>query len=423
MSFGWRVVLQIDSLSRQECVRFSDVPVADPAHIAVVSRNAATDSMADRLFTRLHQALRTLSPTSEVSEFCGGPRLLACMARGEPTCRSVLGVVTGTQLISADLAQLILDWQQQRPRRSTVLPILQPGVKPSTVLPPPSDKLIALFAVGPIEDLAPDLLRAARVGGADYRLFISYRRNDAQELAEQLHDDFTHAGFRVFLDRFRGMPGRPFPAVLAEELAGMGLVLVIESRDIGSAPWVLAEVAFAQALRLGLLALSLPGGPTFSAIPARDRHRPPHADWKRTPSGQPVLVDPARQAVVEFVRDRYAQQALYRQLFLENLLHRAVAPHGLSITPMGGGAFKVDGPNAYLVQLAARPPRLADVRKAVTSAAAAGAFPLVLGAHRLLPPDEAEDLSWLAGTLPAGLHNEGRIRLLARSFASGKVPP
>src|SRR6202000_958869 len=101
-----------------------------------------------RLYRRLLTMLSGLSPRGASPHRCSGPRLLSCMARGEPACHSLLVALTGTQPISAHLAALMRDWQRARPHRSTVLPFLPPGALPSHVLPSPLDRLIALFTAG-----------------------------------------------------------------------------------------------------------------------------------------------------------------------------------------------------------------------------------------------------------------------------------
>src|SRR5262245_50212674 len=130
MQSGWRVVLQIDSLNRAECQRFADIPVLDPVHIAIVAEDPALSAEAERLFLRLMSTLSALSPSASPAQFCRGPRLFHCMARDEPTCRSLLVVLTGSGRISSHLEQLMLDWQSQRPQHSSVLPILPAGASP-----------------------------------------------------------------------------------------------------------------------------------------------------------------------------------------------------------------------------------------------------------------------------------------------------
>jgi hypothetical protein len=424
MNPGWRLVLQLDSPTRAECWRFADVSGIGPTHISIVAEETASGMVAERLFRRLLSAVSALTLRGATPGFCGGPRLLSCMARHEPSCQSLLVAVTGSHRISTGLRQLMRDWTLTRPQRSSVLPVLPAGVSPSAVLPHPLDRLIGLFINGPVESLAPDVLRAAGVGGGDFRAFVSYRRDDAADLAEQVHDELTRSGFQVFLDRFRGLPGQPFPRVLAEELADKGLVVVIESPLVRSSPWTLAEVGFARALRLGLLALAMPGGPQLRAIPAADRHTPSAGEWISAGAGGLRLRPSACSTAVDFIRQRYAQHVLYRRLYLENLLHRALASTPLSVAAVGQDAFHVSGgARDYVLHLASRPPRLRQVRNASSMAQPLGAHPVVIGAHRFLPPADRPDIEWLADQVSVSLRSESTLPRIAKSLAAGSVPP
>jgi TIR domain len=417
MTSGWRAVLQIDAPYRTGCVLFEPVRLAGPVHIVVQTDQATLEPLARSLFARLQESLKALAPPPQQPSQCCRMPGIHCAARSDAACRSVLVVLAGPTRVSLPIEQLMRDWTAKRPLNSVVLPILPAGVSPAAVFPDPLDKLIALFDYGAIELLVPDILRAAGIGGSEHRLFISYRRDDVEELAEQLHDAFTHAGFHVFLDRFRGAPGASFPPLLRRELAGKGVVLVIESAQIATSKWTLAEVAFARALRLGLLALHLPRAPKFSMIPAADRITP--AGWVRFPFVRPRLGRGGLRKVVDFVRARYAVQSLHRQLYLENLLHRALARHGLSAAAMGGGAFTVGD---HAVQLSPRLPELAEVRSAVTHAQPYGRG-VVVGAARLLPEEDRADLQWLAGQVGASMHSVGRLLRLAKALAAGRVLP
>jgi TIR domain len=416
-------VLQIDTPTRNECRRYRELRIVDPVQITIVAPDLAQAPAAERLFDRLRSSLVALaaSPKPRTS-LCGRSRDLRCMARSEPSCRSVLVVLTGSTRISSRTESLMLDWTATRPVNSSVLPILPAGASPTTVLPSPLHRLTTLFDHGAIEQLAPDVMRTAGIAGREHRLFISYRRDDVQELAEDLHDAFTHRGFHVFLDRFRGIAGTPFPQQLQRELADKGVVLVIESPLIARSRWTLREVSFARALRLGLVALATPGAPQFAAISPADRIQPAPGDWTAS-SPRPRLTPAALQDIVEAIRARYAQHALYRQLYLENLLHRALGRHRLNATVSGGGAFSVTGGAQYVVQLSPRLPELREIRNASTKAGASGACAVVVGAARLLAPDDAADLQWMAAEVKVELRRESAMQRLARSVASGKVPP
>lgn len=414
-SLGWRVVLQIDCPSLSECRRFDDIPVVDPVHIAIVAE-APEASNAVRLYRELESLIGGLT-SGATAQICGHARLLGCMARHEPTCRSVLVPVTGSTAISRSVEDLMRDWIARS--NSTIVPVLPSGARPSGVLPYPYDKLGALFVPGRIELLAPDILRAAGLGGDDYRLFLSYRRADAQDLADQLFDAFSRRGFEVFLDRFRGTPGRAFPRELAEELSNKGLVLVLESPNIRLSKWTLAEVSIALLFRLGLLAVAMPGGPPMSSISGSARWTPDPRDWN---GGR--LADSACDDLVEFVRRSYLKQVTYRRMYLETLLRRALAGQGLTSQPGVDGVHQVvGGGSAYAIHLASRPPKVGDARRVTTAAAAGGAASVLVGPYGLLSPASVTDLRWLAGELNITLRREGEIRRLAAAMAAGSVPP
>jgi hypothetical protein len=108
----------------------------------------------------------------------------------------------------------MVKWEKGGVGNRVVLPILPPDSDPKVILPQLFDERIYQPRVA-IPALAADVLRFADVGSNEYQLFISYRRDDALELAEALHDAFTHEGFEVFLDRCcsRRMPRRGVCAV------------------------------------------------------------------------------------------------------------------------------------------------------------------------------------------------------------------
>jgi hypothetical protein len=282
------------------------------------------------------------------------------------------------------------------------------------VFPSPLDKIIVLFDSGAPETLAADVLRSARLGGTDHRLFISYRRTDAQVVAEQLHDAFVHKGFQVFLDRFVGPPGRAFPQELSEELGDKGVVLVIESPRVTHSPWTLAEVALAVRLRLGLFAVRLPGGPRFSLVRERFDAQAP-AFWRKTSEG-PRLTDKALEAVVAFVRKGYMRQALRRRVFLESKLRRVL---GAPTPVVTDGMYEA---GSYIVHLASRPPRLNDVRRPVVVGRSTKKHPVIVGPVGLLSPDDDSDIRWLAAEARLSLVDEGNMRSMARRMQLRKVP-
>ena len=417
---GWRVIVQIDAPRRKECVTFEDVPVIDPAHIAVVANTRSLSTVAERLFDEIVRQISALSPAVS----CSGPRLLSCRGRTEPSCRSVLVLVTDRTRIKPTTLALVQNWLQTGAAQSTLLPILPVGADPSVVLPPPFDVVQVLFESGNPELLAPDVLRCAAVGAADYRMFISYRRDDARAVADQLHDAFVRSGFHVYLDRFVGTPGQPFPQQLAEELADKGLVVVVESPNVHASKWTLEEVALAAQLRIGLVALLMPASPQFGLI--QDRFDATDtAFWNQSKDGGGVLTLHVLHDVVQFVRRCYVRQVLYRRVYLESLLRRTWMQVGLSAPVPRSGLYDLTSASNpvqhYTLHLSSRPPRLNDIRR-VTEAAAPSRHPVVLGPVRLLPQSDQSDIRWLGATMSLSFADEGGMLPLALSVMTGKVP-
>ena len=420
----WRVVAQIDIPGRKECLRFANVPLLDPAHVAIISDGSSRGSAdANSLFDALVTAIRDLSNPAENPTTCTGPTGLACMARKEPSCYSIL-IAVGDGSTPFQQSQLLTNWTTVRPRRSVVLPIVPHGSKPNVVLPAGVSTKQSLLLAGPISGAVPDILRAARIGIDEFRLFISYRREDSQVLAEQLYDALSRVGFRTYLDRFHGTLGRAFPTQIAEELINAGCVLVLESPNVLNSPWTLAEVAFAHLYRLGLLALEMPSAKRLRGINPRDRLTLPNK-WKL--GAQATLIPPADEEVVAFVRNAYAQQLLRRRVYLENTLRQALFREGLTSAHGEGGIAVVDSltrtgipQKRYGLLPTRRPPRVHHMRRVLLDKSAMDCRILV-GPKGFLSPEDREDTSWTAEKVGVRIENEFNLRSLVTRLANGAL--
>jgi hypothetical protein len=109
---------------------------------------------------------------------------------------------------------------------------------------------------GPVANAA---LRLVGLMEEDRRVFLSYRRTDATDLAEQFRTALGDQRWDVFLDRFSVPPAVDFQARLDRELADKAFVLLLESPMASASAWVGHELAFAVNHGLGLAALTLPG--------------------------------------------------------------------------------------------------------------------------------------------------------------------
>lgn len=410
----WNAVLQIRSPQLTECLRIQDLPLIDAVQLSILADPGAPQGVARALYAALRQRFRTLVSRPGRSNFhpCGGPQGQACMAYQEPNCRCYLIVITGSRALSSDTETEMLSWPRRGPAEDVVLPVLPVGSDPAVILGSSLDKTNVIFQHGHIDDTADSVLERVGISGAQRRLFISYRRTDTRELADQLFDAFSRAGFQVFLDRFSGTPGRLFPDELCEEIVDKGVVLLLEGQGLRNSPWTLAEVSFAYLLQIGLLAINVDGAPPMGLIASRDRH-----PVRRQSSG--TLSPNDLEDVIRFVRREYARQMLSCRLFLEALLRLGLARHHLTPMPTGDRLFEVVGKSTkYLIALAERAPSISDVRK-VSSSAGHGACRVVLGPHQFLAPERRRDLRWLLSTANTQVMGEGEVTAKTAAIAKG----
>jgi len=429
-----QLALQIEIPARRECVIFDAMPVLDPTQIAIVSDGTRSGEQdAEAVFDALQGAITRLVPGGTAGAPCTNAPVLGCALRRNPGCRSILVVVGDGQNQLAH--QAIANWQASAGGPAVVVPVLPDGASLQNALGPQLGTVTALLHANAVKTVVPDILRVARVGGADFRVFISYRRDETQTLAEQMFSELGAAGFRVFLDVSSGRPGRRFPEELVEELADKGLVLVLASPKLPCSHWTRFELAFARTARLGAVVLDLPGGRLPFRLPAAarisisagDRAHPGAGPWQKSDTlGAP-------ETIVEAIRDHYARQVVGRRLYLENALHAALSPHRLRATLDDQGVHHCQasaGKRRYALFLSHRPPSLGEIRRvheAQTSAQRASGLPergLVVGPGRtssMLRQEEAGDVRWLAARTPVRLWPEGQLRYLAAQMAGGHV--
>lgn len=109
----------------------------------------------------------------------------------------------------------------------------------------PADSRHSVVASWLFEELG--LLRASRF------VFISYRRAEAQAVAEQIDDALYKRSYRVFLDTHSLRYGVSFQEAIGDQLANADLLLLLDTREALKSRWVAEEFAQAQTLGLAIL--------------------------------------------------------------------------------------------------------------------------------------------------------------------------
>jgi hypothetical protein len=84
------------------------------------------------------------------------------------------------------------------------------------------------------------------------RLFISYRREDSQEVAIQLYEALDAAGFDVFLDTHSIRPGDVFQDELWHRMADSDVVVLLNTHNFDKSRWTMEELAKANDMTIGI---------------------------------------------------------------------------------------------------------------------------------------------------------------------------
>lgn len=150
-----------------------------------------------------------------------------------------------------------------------VLPVLAPGASAQD-LPQELSPINAMSWEDDGDKVQLAILRLLGLAPAERKVFISYRRQDASALADQLRRGLTDRGYDVFLDRFSVEPADDFQARLNLELGDKAFVLLLESRRTQDSEWVRHEISYALTHGIPVLAVTLPDTPAkrrFDSVP------------------------------------------------------------------------------------------------------------------------------------------------------------
>lgn len=345
----------------------------------------------------------------------------------DPTCQKVLVLVGGntTAPPSRDLVALTVQWIGAGPNHA-ILPVLPESERRviSRFLPPSASVANAAFWRTRPREAIPAILARASITVETPKIFISYRQVDSSALGIQLFDALSHAGFDVFLDRFRIPPGVNFQSRLTQELGDKSMVLILESEHLTDSEWVKHEIDVAKSCGLGLLALLLPGGAKQPNLDDGNRQAIVDSDFEGgTFSKDAILATDKLRDVVAEIRVQHDRAIVARRRMLEMSFETALRRNGATtFTRLVTGAYDVKaGRGDYLVWLTPRPPETVDFHRVHGTVASSPATGVVIGLSRLMEPDREERVSWLAGLCQITVRDEGQIAAVARDIARGTL--
>lgn len=109
-----------------------------------------------------------------------------------------------------------------------------------------------------LERVVTLLLENFQLLRSDRRLFISYRRVEAQSIAIQLYENLDAAGFDVFLDTHGVPPAVDFQSTLWHRLADSDVIVLLDTPRFRESRWTREELSRANATSIQILHLLWP---------------------------------------------------------------------------------------------------------------------------------------------------------------------
>jgi hypothetical protein len=144
---------------------------------------------------------------------------------------------------------------------SIVIAPLVPSMTSVSAQIPPQLRHVNALSIGDagIERVASLVMETFRLLRRERRLFISYRRDYAQPLAERLYDALDARGFDVFIDVRSVPPAVDFQSELWHRMSDSDVVVLIDTPGFRESRWTIEELAKANATNIQILHLLWPG--------------------------------------------------------------------------------------------------------------------------------------------------------------------
>ncbi|HEX5725952.1 MAG TPA: toll/interleukin-1 receptor domain-containing protein, partial [Longimicrobiaceae bacterium] len=367
---------------------FSNLPAASPALIELLpAPTPAADTAARELADALARALGAVPDVAERAVPYVAPD--GPSVHPEPGWRKLLVLVADQAAppIPTPLDPLVATWLTGG-ASYVIFPLLQEGTVAETYLSVEElRRLNASFWTATSAEDVDEVLALALLADADRRVFVSYRRGDTLEIAEQLFEALEKHRFDVFVDRFSVPKAVNFQEWLFDELAHRSMVVVLESPDLLGSAWVRDEIDFAKTHKLGHLAVHLPGGTRvqwledpYRVSVAADELVPPPPPDRPAVTKEHRLTEAALARVIAAIVAEHSNALLKRRGRLLSELSNALAKHpnvsqkldlaghlhATATRPAAGTpwAAPVRSTREYLVWTAPRPPEVDDFRTA-----------------------------------------------------------
>jgi hypothetical protein len=170
----------------------------------------------------------------------------------------VMGIFLGGQAATNDTALV----KQLLDDSIVIAPLVSATKNARNELPPQLQHINALAFSGDESELnrvVSLVLETFRFLRSERRLFISYKRDDAQPFADRIYNELDARNFDAFLDVRSVPPAVDFQSELWHRLSDADVVVLIDTKGFRASRWTTEELARANATNIQILHLLWPG--------------------------------------------------------------------------------------------------------------------------------------------------------------------
>jgi hypothetical protein len=416
---GAQIVVQVEQADGSfDCTAYGGVATQRCAYIVVAGNRAVTAKLGAAIDLALKARGGTVVSTTCNQQKSSGP--LGCAALHDPASQKLL-VLAGDGTKPVEEPSFASLWKNTGD--FSVLPVLPDQSRTSflALVPARYHAHNAAYWQGDVSEVVPRVFSSAAMTAEVPRVFISYRQKESLAFAMQLFDALGHAGFDVFLDRFRVPVAVNFQDRLTQELGDKSMIVVLESKDILGSEWTKHEINTAKACELTRVAIHLPNGTRVPEIDDAGRLMLAAGDFDRDPFDDEARLTEARlRAVVGWIEQQHDAGVFYRRDTLRKAIENALTLRGVPLPSIDGlGMMDVQSNGkAYKVWASIRTPELNDFYIAHL-ARAAPRQGVVVGLARLMELTSRKRLDWLSDVCNVAMVDKGDLGTAADAIAKG----
>jgi hypothetical protein len=213
-----------------------------------------------------------------------------------------------------------------------------------------------------VDNIASALLRELGFTDSGRRIFISHRREDGREAAEQIMDALSRLGFAPFIDRFNIGPGQDVQQEISDAIDDAGLIVFLETPLASNSPWVFYEIQFGMSHTVGIHIVHWAGA---TQLPSSSHLNRQHVAAKETTqqNGQTVLSNRAIKELTLSVEREYQSASYRRRRSMHDSVIETARRSGRTVTALPRWQLRMAkrSKKDVLVSIVPRMPRPVDL--------------------------------------------------------------